>query len=1028
MRVKLLFLMGFLPAVLSGESVAGRRALPLRPVLFESNQGQAPREILYLQRAERASLGFSANSVRGVLQGEDTRAEYRLTFPGSKAGTLPRGEGLTSGTSNILRGNDPNRWAAGITNYSSIRYVKLYAGIDLLFHAKADQLEYDFEVQPGGDAEQIRLRWSGEGQLRLKANGELVWHTAAGDTVQKAPVAYQMVEGARVGVGVRYELHGRDVRFRLGSYDRRRMLVIDPVLTYSTYLGGNSTELVYGMTVDAAGNMYIAGTTISPNFPLSATPLQKDYKGRTDSFITKLSAQGTLVYSTLLGGADSDIVRAITVDPQGSIYFAGSSASADFPMVNARQPLLKGGAPSGTDAIFGKLNPTGAALVFSSFWGGSYDDSAEAITLDAGGNFYLAGYSFSDNFPVGQGGFQTSNRGFFNGFVTKFSPDSVTTAYSTYLGGRGSDFLLSIAVDSTGAAYVTGYSSSPDFPTLSGFQSSNRGGAGTPVDVVVAKLNPTGTGLVYSTFYGGGGSELGRSIAIDKDGNAWVTGETSSSNLQLTDGAVQRELSGPQDAFLIKVGAKGDALLYGTYWGGTREDAGTKLALGPDGTIYVAGRAASTNLRTVDALQATSAGAADVFLLRLNATGATILQSTYLGGTSTDSPFGLFVDNQGIVYLTGETGSVDFPTSTNGLQRRTGGGPADAFVSVIDSSPAANPFTLSTERLTFNGVPGTAIPAQNFAIRVTTGVPTWTVETTTATGGTWLAATPRSGTGAATVDVTATTTGLAAGSYNGTVTVTNTRLNTRSTVAVALTVGPAGGTVPNNGVVSAASFMGGAVAPGQLVTIFGSGIGPAQLTGAQLTAQGTVATSVAETRVLFDTRPAPLIYVSASQISAIVPYGVSGTTTQMQVEFRGVRSNAVTLPVTATAPGLFTANSSGKGQGAILNQDGSFNSGSNAAEVGSVVVLYGTGEGAVEPVVVDGAINASSFPKPKEPITVRIGGKDAEVIYGGAAPGLVAGVFQINVRIPEGVAAGNAPVVVMVGRATSSPEVTVAVR
>ncbi len=387
--------MGILPALLCGEIAAKRRAVPVRPVHFESNQGQAPADILYLQRAERASLGFSEDSVRGVLQSEEAKAEYRLSFPGSKAGTRPRGEGLANGTSNILKGNDPRRWNAGIKNYSSIRYEQLYAGIDLLFHAKADQLEYDFEVQPGADAEQIRIRWSGQGRLRLNGSGELVWHTAAGDMVQRAPVAYQLVDGTRIAVTARYELRGRDVRFRLGGYDRRRILIIDPVLTYSTYLGGSSTELVYGMTVDTAGNMYIAGTTISPNFPVSGAPLQKDSKGKTDAFITKLSAQGTLVYSTLLGGADTDTVRAITVDPQGSIYFAGSSASADFPMVNARQPTLRGGAPIGSDAIFGKLNPTGSGLVFSSFWGGSYDEAAEAITLDANGNFYIAGYTFS---------------------------------------------------------------------------------------------------------------------------------------------------------------------------------------------------------------------------------------------------------------------------------------------------------------------------------------------------------------------------------------------------------------------------------------------------------------------------------------------------------------------------------------------------------------------------------------------------------------------------------------------------------
>jgi uncharacterized protein (TIGR03437 family) len=1015
-------------SILTAQGTSPVRTMPQRPVFFEQNRGQAPAPIRFLQRAERATLGFAQGKVQGLLQDGARIASYELTFPGARQGVAPVGEQRQPGLVNWMQGNRANRWISGISTYASVRYPQLYDGVDLLFHARAEQLEYDFELQPGANPEIIRLRWSGEGQLSLNDRGELRWQTAAGVAVQAAPVAYQTISGRRVPVEVRYELNDGVVRFQLGHYDRRLPLVIDPVLTYGSYLGGNRTDLTYTLAVDAAGSMYIAGSTQSPNFPLGTGAFQRELKGDYDCFVTKISAQGALVYSTIFGGTDQDTIESIAVDPQGSVYFAGWSTSADYPVVNPRQATNRGGAPEGTDAIFGRLNPAGSALLFSSYWGGNLDDEARAIALDANGNFYIAGFAISDNFPVGQGGFQTSNRGFINGFVTKFNRDSTVTSYSTYIGGRVGDYVNGITVDSTGAAYITGYSASSDFPTLSAFQSTNRGGTQLPIDAFVAKLNPAGTALVYSTFYGGAGDDFGRAITIDRDGNAYVVGYTGSTGLQMTNGAIQRDLSGPRDAFLIKVGPRGDALLYGSYFGGTRDDLAFATALGPDGSWYVTGRTTSTNLRVVDPLQAANGGADDVFLLRVNPAGDTILQSTYLGGSSIDAAFGIAVNNQGVVYLAGESASVNLPVSSNGFQRSNGGGNTDAFLAVIDSSPAAVPLTLSTSQLTFTGAPGASIPAQNFAIRVTSGTPTWTVETATATGGAWLNATPRSGTGAATIDVSVTPGALTTGSYSGTVTVTNTRLNTRSTVAVTLTLGPAGGTVPNNGVVSAASFTGGGVAPGQLVTIFGAGIGPAQLTGAQLTASGAVATTIAETRVLFGGIAAPLIYVSATQVSAIVPYGVTGTTTPMQVEFRGVRSNAVSLPLVATAPGLFTANSSGRGPGAFLNQDGSANNATNPARPGDIIVLFGTGEGAVDPPVADGTINATTFPRPREPITVRIGGKDAEVLYGGAAPGLVAGVFQVNVRIPADVEPGNAPVVVTIGRASSSPEVTVAVR
>ena len=430
----------------------------------------------------------------------------------------------------------------------------------------------------------------------------------------------------------------------------------------------------------------------------------------------------------------------------------------------------------------------------------------------------------------------------------------------------------------------------------------------------------------------------------------------------------------------------------------------------------------------MDAVQQNLNGGRDAFLLKLNNAIDQVQMYTFLGGSTDDIGMSMTLDTAGRIIMVGRTLSSDLVTSQNAVQKVAGGN-TDGFLAVIDSSTAANPFTISTTRLTFSGAAGAAIARQQFTIRATTGAPEWTIDTTTRTGGNWLSTTPRAGTGNATIDVAADTATLAAGSYEGTINVRNTRLGTNTVIAVALTVTTAGGTLPENAVVSAATFTGGAVAPGLLVTIFGSGIGPASLTTAQVTSQGTLATTLAETRVLFDNVAAPLVYVSASQISAIVPYGVAGkTSTALQVEYRGLKTNAINLRIADAAPGLFTANSSGKGPGAILNADNSLNTASNPVSPGGIVILFGTGEGITDPSGQDGQLATSVYPKPRQPVTVRIGGKDAEVLYAGAAPGLVAGVFQINVKIPDGLTPGPQPVVVQVGAASSSPEVTVAVQ
>ncbi len=922
----------------------------------------------------------------------------------------------------LLLGNDPAKWTSNIAHYGSVRIAGAYPGIDVVFHARRGLVEFDFEVAPYANPGLARFSFPGHNP-RITPSGDLRVSTPSGDLLLPAPITTQ--PGGRT-IPSQFALHGSQARVTLGAYDPSLPLTIDPALAYLTYFGGTGTESPYAVTTDAAGNIYVAGSTGSSNFTTTSGVLQTAYgTGTTDAFVSKFNPAGTLVYSTLLGGRDSDKINDIAVDTQGSVYFCGASASNNFPLANAIQSANKGG-NTGLDVVFGKLNPAGTALVYSTFYGGNFDDEAMACTIDADNNLYLTGYAISDNFPFTPGSFQTSNRSpiLGNGFVTKIAPAGDKAVFSTYLGGGIDDSFFDLALDKNRNIYVTGLSISSNYPTLGAYQPTNRGNG----DAVLTKLRADGAAILFSTFLGASQLEIGFGVEVDASDNVFVIGVTSSSTFPTTANALQKDLQGPTDMFIMKFDASGATLQASTLYGGNREDEPFKTVLDRQGALYIVGGTASTGNRPVDAVQQNLAGGRDAFLLKLNNALDQVQMYTFLGGSTDDAGYSVALDNSGRIMIVGRTISTNLPTTPSAIQRAFGGS-TDAFLAIIDTSTAANPFTLSTTRLTFTGAAGTTIARQQFTIRATAGVPEWTIEATTRTGGNWLTATPRSGSGNATIDVAAATGTLAAGSYEGSLTVTNTRLGTRTVVAVTLTITSAGGTLPENAVVSAATFSGGAVSPGLVVTIFGSGIGPTALTTAQVTPQGALASTLAETRVLFDDVPAPLVYVSATQTSAIVPYAVAGkATTALQVEYRGQRTNAINLRIAETAPGLFTANASGKGQGAILNEDNSVNTASNPARTGGIVILYGTGEGITDPGGQDGQLATSVYPKPRQPVTVRIGGKDAEVLYAGAAPGLVAGVFQINAKVPEGLAAGPQPVVVQIGTASSSPEVTLSLQ
>jgi uncharacterized protein (TIGR03437 family) len=729
-----------------------------------------------------------------------------------------------------------------------------------------------------------------------------------------------------------------------------------------------------------------------------------------------------------MGGKGTELLGGMGVDSAGNVYISCSTDSTDMPVTQGVIQGYNRGGYFGIDAYIAKLDSTGGNLLYGTYLGGNDDDVASALAVDPNGNAYVAGFTSSNNFPVSLGAFQKNNK-FVNAFISKIEPTGSRLVYSTYVGGSRADVPADIAIDAAGNAYVVGHTTSTDFPVTTGaWQTIHRGGTTDKYDGLVFKLNPQGSQLVYATFLGGSGEDLATAVAVDATGNAYVAGYTESSNFPISAGAFQKTLTGPDDAFLVKINPAGSGAVFATLLGGSRSDHATSVAQDATG-IYVAGTTTSSNFPTLAPLQPSLNGTSDGFVLKLDPTGSKLVQATWLGGADDDMVSRIALDANGDLYVVGGTMSTDFPTTKGAPQTRYGGGNADAYLSRLSFAQAAITLSVSPDKMTFQGATGSILPHQSLAISTTGAAVAWSAAVS---GGTWLNLNPKSGAGAANIDVSVDSTGMAAGSYNVTVSVTNQATGAVIQVPVALTLTKAadpGGKVPQSGVVNAATFLAGPVAPGEIITIFGSAIGPAALQGSSVESGNKLSTSIGQTRVLFDGVAAPMLYASASQVGAIVPYGLSGkAATLLEVEYGGVKSNALALQVASCSPGIFTANSSGKGQASVANQDGTYNSKDNPAAKNSVITFYATGEGQTDPAGTDGLLAMNAYPKPVLPVGVKIGNLPAEILYYGAAPQAVAGVFQVNVRIPETVPSGEQPLVVLVGNCVSPSGVTVALQ
>lgn len=691
------------------------------------------------------------------------------------ADVAPRAEAKLPGASNYFIGNEPRRWRSGVPHHARVRYAGVYPGVDLVWYGNGGEVQYDFEVAPGADPTAIALRYDGVESAAIDADGTLRLALAHGELRQRRPFAYQVAaDGTREPVAAGFRLveagdaRATAVAFTLGEYDVRRPLVIDPVITYATYLGGTSPDNpesvaidangaawiagwtdsadfpaaggvdtsangnadafvaklnpqgtafefvtylggsnfdeAYRVVVDAAGNAYVAGGTASANFPTAGPAAQATYGGGgSDAFVAKLNPQGTvLLYSTFVGGGGSEAQSGdafgFAVDGDGAAYVSGETTSANFPTTPGAPQTTLGG---GSDYFLTKLAPGGSSVAFATYHGGNSSDDhdgngGETMVLGANGNVWLYGQTSSTTFPTTPGAIDATLGGITDVFIARFDTVAGTRVYSTLLGGTGNETAFSIAVDAAGNAYVTVETPSTDFPTTPGaYDTTYTGGAS---DAAIAKLNPQGTALVYSTYLGGTGADQPTLVRVDAAGQAFVAGGTTSANFPVTPGAPDVARNGSNEGFVTKLNASGSGLVYSTYVGTSGSDGVFELQIDGAGAVYATVNTTGTDGATFGGGR-TYPGGGDEYFVKLNAAGTAFLDAGYVGGEDDDAVLDLAIDGQDNAWIVGWTTSESFPV-TAGAPRATKPGPdtdEDGFVLKLATTPevAALPGSLA---------------------------------------------------------------------------------------------------------------------------------------------------------------------------------------------------------------------------------------------------------------------------------------------------------------------------------------------
>ncbi|MGA2629398.1 MAG: SBBP repeat-containing protein [Terriglobia bacterium] len=743
------------------------------PLAFEANQGQTDPHVKYFSRGkgyalflsgDEAVLSLRAGSQQSKVKGQKAKAEddlellgapsaspapstqhpepavLRLKLAGAEAGARVTGLDELPGKSNYFIGNDPKKWRSNVPNYGKVKYEGVYPGIDLVYYGNQRQLEYDFVVAPGADPANIKFTTAGTENVSVDARGDLVLRVEGGEVRFHKPVVYQEESGVRSqesggrrpaaenlqsSLGDRQPVDGRflllagnRVGFEVGAYDKSKPLVIDPVLSYATFLGGTSLDVATGIAVDGSGNAYITGVTYSSSdFPATSGVYQTSFKGGTyDAFVTKLNATGSaVVYSTYLGGSSDDEAFSIAVDGSGNAYIAGETTSIDFPFTPGAFQTECRVTTTCDDVFVTKLSPDGATLVYSTYFGGTRAEWASRVVLDDSNNVYIAGVTNSTDIlptpPTSFTPYQATNKGGKDAFLAQLNNTGTTLLYFTYLGGGGNDQALDLVVKpGTTTAFLTGSTQSTDFPVwpLPGAYQTALKGTGTE-DAFVTAIDvsqPPTSALVFSTYLGGTGDDSAAGIALDSSGDVYVAGTTDSTDLPTVNATQTTYGGGLDDIFVAELDPTGGTLYFSTYLGGSLDDQGSRVVVDASSNIFVGGFTDSVDFPTANPIQAANAGGYDVTLTEFS--DGVLFFSTYLGGANDEvnvpniGPLGgIALDSAGNLYATSYTGSNDFPV-TPGSYQTTVPGSGDAFVVKIGPTDATT-VILMPSTLNFGG-------------------------------------------------------------------------------------------------------------------------------------------------------------------------------------------------------------------------------------------------------------------------------------------------------------------------------------
>jgi len=685
--------------------------------MFEANQGQTSSRINFISRGSGYTAFLTSDGMVLSLRGSKTApteavassstnlsGQTTLGFRllGAASRPVARGENPQRGLINYFIGNDHTKWHRNVPTYAQVRYENIYPGIDLLYHGNQGRMEYDFIVRPGADTKSISFEVSGAKEIHTDGTGNLILATALGDLRFEAPIVFQESHGQRVPVKGQYVLEdATHVRFEVEPFDSNNSLIIDPVLTYSTYLGGAGNEQTGALVVDSAGNVYVVGSTDEPDFPTNTFGSLS--AGVPHVFVAKLNPAGTdLIFCDYVGGSGSDYGYGVALDATGNVYLTGNTSSGDFPVVAP----FEGTYPGSSNGFLTKISADGSNLLYSTYFGGNGVDLPAGVVVDSSGDMILAGYTSSTNLPVANA-YQSSvsanqggNYGYY-GFLTKFTTDGSSLVYSTYFGGSSNvpfncngipcwgapfNLIVGLALDKSGNSYVAGTTNTYDFPATAG---AYLGTNPTPSDGnigFVSKFDTAGN-LQYSTYFGDDLETNITAVAVDGSGSAYVTG------LALDDGTFPITSTGICDrnvyggacnfAFVAKFDAVGATLQYSTFLGPNNYTTPLAIALDTNNNAYVLGATGSSSFSPVNGLE-NYTGGSDVLLAEIDASASSEVFATFLGGAGTDQPYyaDLAVDASGNIYVAGSTDSSDFPVTPSAFQTAFGGN-TDAFIAKI---------------------------------------------------------------------------------------------------------------------------------------------------------------------------------------------------------------------------------------------------------------------------------------------------------------------------------------------------------